>query len=222
MLQCQVCGSEEFHEELFNEEFQVDGRIAPVEDIPAMVCNRCGEKIFSKETAEEIRRLVRGEAIVAETSASYNSLQLAVAGKAYLKKEAQMKIIDVEGIGPAYAEKLKKAGVTTTGILLKKGATPKGRKELADKTGISDGLILQWVNHVDLYRIKGVGSEYSDLLEAAGVDTIPELSQRRADNLVEKMAQVNKFKKLVRRLPVKSQVEDWIQQAKKLPRVITY
>jgi predicted flap endonuclease-1-like 5' DNA nuclease len=133
-----------------------------------------------------------------------------------------MKIADVEGIGSVYADKLKRAGVATTDALLKKGATPKGRKELADKTGISDGLILQWVNHVDLYRIKGVGSEYSDLLEAAGVDTIPELAQRRADHLMGKMAEVNKAKKLVRRLPVKSQVEDWIRQAQKLPRVITY
>ncbi|MDD2696475.1 MAG: DUF4332 domain-containing protein [Anaerolineales bacterium] len=132
------------------------------------------------------------------------------------------KLIDVEGIGPHYAQKLKKAGLATTDALLKKGATPKGRKDVAEKSGISESLLLQWVNHVDLYRIKGVGSEYSDLLEAAGVDTIPELAQRVADNLVKKLAEVNKAKKLVRRLPVKSQVEDWIRQAKKLPRVITY
>lgn len=132
------------------------------------------------------------------------------------------KLVDVEGIGKQYALKLKKAGMATTDALLKKGATPKGRKEIAEKSGIGDSLILQWVNHVDLYRIKGVGSEYSDLLEAAGVDTIPELAQRVADNLLKKMEEVNKAKKLVRRLPVKSQVEDWIKQAKKLPRVITY
>ena len=132
------------------------------------------------------------------------------------------KIVDVEGIGVKYAEKLQKAGISTTQALLKAGMTPKGRKELAEKTGISEALILEWVNHVDLYRIKGVGSEYSDLLEAAGVDTVPELAQRKAANLAQKMEAVNKEKKLVRKLPVEKQVADWIEQAKKLPRVITY
>jgi predicted flap endonuclease-1-like 5' DNA nuclease len=132
------------------------------------------------------------------------------------------KIIDVEGIGPKYAEKLTKAGVSSTDALLKTGATPKGRKELAAKSGIGDDLILKWVNHVDLYRIKGVGSEYAELLEAAGVDTIPELAQRKASNLIQKIVEVNKAKKLVRKLPVESQVANWIEQAKKLPRVINY
>jgi predicted flap endonuclease-1-like 5' DNA nuclease len=132
------------------------------------------------------------------------------------------KIVDVEGIGVKYAGKLQKAGVSTTDALLKAGKTPKGRKDLAEKTGIGDALILEWVNHVDLYRIKGIGSEYSDLLEAAGVDTVVELAQRNAANLTQKMVAVNKEKKLVRKLPVESQVADWIAQAKKLPRVITY
>ena len=132
------------------------------------------------------------------------------------------KIVDVEGVGTKFAEKLIKAGVSTTDGLLKAGATPKGRKALAEKTGIGDALILKWVNHVDLYRIKGVGSEYSELLEAAGVDTIPELAQRKAGNLIQKIVAVNMEKKLVRKLPVESQVADWIEQAKKLPRVITY
>ncbi|OGO32547.1 MAG: ferredoxin [Chloroflexi bacterium RBG_16_54_11] len=132
------------------------------------------------------------------------------------------RIKDVEGIGTKYADKLVKAGIRTTEALLKAGATPKGRRELSEKTGIGEALILEWVNHVDLYRIKGVGSEYSDLLEAAGVDTIPELAQRKAANLAQKMAEVNKTKKLVRKLPVESQVADWIEQAKKLPREIKY
>ena len=132
------------------------------------------------------------------------------------------KIVDVEGIGPKFAEKLIKEGVTTTEALLKAGATPKGRKDLAEKTGIGDALILKWVNHVDLYRIKGVGSEYSELLEAAGVDTVVELAQRKAGNLIQKIVAVNLEKKLVRKLPVESQVADWIEQAKKLPRAITY
>lgn len=132
------------------------------------------------------------------------------------------KIVDVEGIGTKYADKLKKIGIHTTDALLKAGMTPKGRKDLAEKTGIGDALILKWVNHVDLYRIKGVGSEYSELLEAAGVDTIPELAQRKASNLAQKIVAINQEKKLVRKLPVESQVADWIAQAKKLPRVITY
>jgi predicted flap endonuclease-1-like 5' DNA nuclease len=132
------------------------------------------------------------------------------------------KLSDIEGVGPVYQQKLNAAGVATTAALLEKGATPKGRKEIAEKSGISDGLILQWVNHVDLFRIKGVGSEYADLLEAAGVDTVPELAKRNAQNLVEKMFATNTEKKLVRRLPVLSQVEQWIEQAKVLPRVISY
>lgn len=132
------------------------------------------------------------------------------------------KIVDIEGVGEVYAKKLALAGITTTGDLLEKGASPKGRKEIAEKSGISDGLILQWVNHVDLFRIKGIGSEYSDLLEAAGVDTVPELAQRNPENLLEKMTAVNKEKELVRRLPVLSQVKNWVEQAKDLPRIVTY
>jgi predicted flap endonuclease-1-like 5' DNA nuclease len=131
-------------------------------------------------------------------------------------------LIDVEGIGPAYAKKLTDAGVASAEALLEKGATPKGRKEVAEKSGISDALILEWVNHIDLFRIKGVGSEYADLLEEAGVDTIPELAQRKPENLLQKMTEVNAAKKLVRRLPVLSQVQDWVKQAQKLPRKVNY
>lgn len=131
-------------------------------------------------------------------------------------------LLDVEGIGKVYAHKLKDAGIGTTEALLEKGATPKGRKTLAEQTGIGDALILEWVNHVDLFRVNGVGEEYADLLEAAGVDTVPELAQRKAENLLAKLVEVNEKKKLVRRTPVLSQVEDWIGQAKKLPRVINY
>ncbi len=132
------------------------------------------------------------------------------------------KLVDVEGIGEKYAEKLIAAGVGNTEELLEKGATPKGRKEIAEKSGITEKLILEWVNHVDLFRIKGIASEYADLLEEAGVDTVPELAQRKPENLLEKMTAVNAEKNLVRRLPVLSQVEDWVEQAKQLPRVVTY
>jgi len=131
-------------------------------------------------------------------------------------------IIDVEGIGPKYAEKLKKLGIKTTEKLLKEGATPTGRKTISEKTGIGHDLVLQWVNHCDLYRIKGVGSEYSDLLEAAGVDTVVELAKRVPKNLVDAMSDCNNKHKIVRRLPVLKEVTKWVDQAKKLPRVINY
>jgi predicted flap endonuclease-1-like 5' DNA nuclease len=132
------------------------------------------------------------------------------------------KLVDVEGIGKAYAEKLEKAGIKTEEELLKEGATPKGRKGLAEKSGISDTLILKWVNRVDLSRVKGVGSEYADLLEASGVDTVVELGKRKPDNLLAKMQEVNTAKKLVRKMPVLTQVEDWVKQAASLPRILTY
>ena len=132
------------------------------------------------------------------------------------------KIIDVEGIGEVYAKKLTDAGLNTLEALLKAGASPEGRQALADETGISRKLILEWANHADLYRIKGVAEEYSDLLEEAGVDTVPELAQRNAANLYAKLVETNAAKELVRRLPTQSQVADWIEQAKALPRVMTY
>jgi predicted flap endonuclease-1-like 5' DNA nuclease len=128
----------------------------------------------------------------------------------------------IEGIGEKYAATLKSAGVGSVEALLENGKTPKGRKDLAATTGISEKLILEWVNHADLFRIKGISEEYSDLLEEAGVDTVVELAQRNPANLLEKMTEVNTKKNLVRRLPVLSQVESWVSQAKDLPRVITY
>lgn len=133
-----------------------------------------------------------------------------------------VKLIYIEGVGEIYAQQLKDAGVKSTDALLKMGATPKGRKTIAEKSGVSEKLILEWVNHVDLFRIKGVGEEYADLLEEAGVDTVPELAQRNPANLFEKIVAVNTEKKLVRRLPVPSQVNDWVDQAKRLPRMIEY
>ncbi len=128
----------------------------------------------------------------------------------------------VEGIGPVYADKLRKAGIRSTNDLLKKGATPTGRKELEAGSGIDGTLLLEWINHCDLFRIKGVSEEYSDLLEEAGVDTVPELAQRNAENLYKKIVEVNEAKNLVRRLPTAKQVADWVSQAKALPRVIEY
>lgn len=132
------------------------------------------------------------------------------------------KLKEIEGIGPTYAEKLEEVGLATTDDLLGAGASPSGRTDLAAKTGISKNLILRWVNMADLFRIKGVGEEYSDLLEAAGVDTVAELAQRKAENLQAKMAEVNEEKKLVRRAPTLNEVTAWVEQAKTLPRAVNY
>jgi len=130
------------------------------------------------------------------------------------------KIIDIEGVGEVYAQKLQDAGIKTVEELLEQGATPKGRDQIAEKTGISGALILRWVNHADLIRIVGVAEQYAELLEASGVDSIPELSHRVAENLYAKMVEVNEKKSLVRRLPSVGQVSAWIDQCKNLPRAV--
>jgi predicted flap endonuclease-1-like 5' DNA nuclease len=131
-------------------------------------------------------------------------------------------IIDVEGIGPAYAEKLREVGIRSIASLLKRGGNAKGRKELAYAINVEESKLLKWVNHADLLRVRGIGSEYSDLLEAAGVDTVPELRQRNAAALYETLVKTNEAKKLVRKLPTADQVAKWVEQAKSLPRVIDY
>src|SRR5262245_37770512 len=134
-----------------------------------------------------------------------------------------MSAIDaIEGIGASFAEKLKTAGIKTTEDLLEKGASAKGREAIVTSTGISDKLILRWVNHADLFRIKGVGAEFAELLEASGVDSVPELAQRNATNLTQKMADVNEERKLVRKLPTEAQVTTWITEAKSLPKIVTH
>ncbi len=132
------------------------------------------------------------------------------------------KLTEIEGIGEAYAQKLQEAGLTTTETLLEKGASPAGRKAIAEETGISGKLILKWLNRADLSRVKGIGEEYADLLEVAGVDTVPELAQRNPDNLYQLLVEINEARNLVRRSPTQAQVETWVEQAKTLPRVITY
>ena len=131
-----------------------------------------------------------------------------------------MKIVNIEGIGPAYAEKLAGVGIKTVEALLDKGAGRKGREELAEQTGITEKLILEWVNLADLMRIKGVGEEYSDLLEEAGVDTVKELKNRNPENLYKAMVETNQEKKLVRRVPTLKEVQKWVAEAAQLePRV---
>jgi predicted flap endonuclease-1-like 5' DNA nuclease len=134
-----------------------------------------------------------------------------------------VKIEEVEGIGATYAKQLGAAGVTTTDDLLEQGAKPSGRKALEDATGISHDKILEWVNHVDLMRIKGVGSEYSDLLEAAGVDSPAELARRNAANLATTVQEVVAARpSIVRRIPTEAEIQGWIDQSKDMPKVVEH
>lgn len=131
-------------------------------------------------------------------------------------------LMKIEGIGTTYAEKLKNTGITTTEALLEKGATPQGRHDIAETTGITEEKILRWVNLSDLFRIKGIGEEYSDLLEAAGIDTVPEMATRNPQNLYEALVTVNREQNLVRQVPSQTTVTNWVENAKTLPRVIKH
>lgn len=132
------------------------------------------------------------------------------------------KLSEIEGIGSSYEAQLKAQGITSIESYLEACGTAKSRANLADKTGISEKLILKWANRADLDRVKGIGGEYADLLEASGVDTVPELAQRKPENLLAKLTEVNEAKKLVRKLPALSQVEAWVEEAKQLPRALEY
>ena len=131
-------------------------------------------------------------------------------------------IVDIEGVGEQYAEKLKAMGIASVEALLDKGCTAKGRTEITDKSGIGAKLVLRWVNHADLFRVKGVAGQYAELLEAAGVDTVVELSKRKPENLYEAIVKCNEEKRLVRALPSQDKVSDWVGQAKALPRKVQY
>ncbi|NOZ53605.1 MAG: DUF4332 domain-containing protein [Gammaproteobacteria bacterium] len=131
-------------------------------------------------------------------------------------------IESIEGIGPSFGEKLREIGIETTKQLLSAGATPSGRKDIVNKTGISACNILKWVNMADLFRINGVAGQFSEILEAAGVDTVKELRNRNVENLYQKISEVNDEKKLVRQIPNEKKVTDWVQQAKSLPPFVTY
>ncbi len=128
----------------------------------------------------------------------------------------------IEGIGKVYSQKLREMGIKTVEELLEVGSTPQGRKKIAQALGVSEKKVLDWVNKADLMRIKGVGKEYSDLLEAAGVDSATELARRNPENLLEKMKEVNAKRNLVRQLPYLKQVKKWIEEAKKLPKVVKH
>ncbi len=132
------------------------------------------------------------------------------------------RIEDIEGIGPSMGSALRDAGINTVDKLLETGCNQKGRNWLAEKTQISETRILKWVNMADLFRISGVSSQYAELLENAGVDTIKELRNRNAENLAEKMHKINAAKNVVRRAPSAKVVSSWIDQAKVLPPKVTH
>jgi len=132
------------------------------------------------------------------------------------------KLSNIEGIGPAYSAKLEETGISSIENLLQTCCDKKGRKNIAEKSGINEKQILNWVNRADLARIKGISTQYADLLESAGVDTVPELAQRNPENLHAKMAEINEEKNLVRKMPTASQVRDWVAQANVLPRIVTH
>jgi predicted flap endonuclease-1-like 5' DNA nuclease len=132
------------------------------------------------------------------------------------------RLIDIEGIGDSSAEALRGVGVGSVGALLAAGGSPKGRDALAKSSGVSGKLILRWVNHADLMRITGVGGQFAELLEAAGVDSIPELANRRPESLTATLASTNAEKKLTRRVPTLTMVAGWVDEAKSLKRAVTH
>lgn len=132
------------------------------------------------------------------------------------------KLEEIKGLDEASAAALRAHGVANSDDVLGKVRTPRDRAALAEATGILPAMILHMANRADLMRVKGIGMQYGDLLEASGVDTCPELAQRNAANLTQKMAEVNAEKSLVRALPTESHVTDWIAQAKELGRVLEY
>lgn len=201
-------------DEALEEEGAVD---APQESAPAT-----GVEWALEEEAASVEGET-GEAAVPETPAGEWIPDEAVQEQApdYYGKYNR-KLIEVEGIGPVYAEKLAAVGLTMTQAFLQSCATPKGRQQLAESTGITGKLILEWANHIDLMRIQGIGPQWSDLLEAAGIDTVRELATRNPVNLHTRMVEINEEKSLVRQLPTQAQIEDWVEQAKDLPRILNY
>lgn len=131
-------------------------------------------------------------------------------------------ISEIEGVGDSYASKLAEAGVKSVEQLLEMGGDKKGRDMLAEKTGLPGANILRWVNHADMFRINGIGPQFAELLEASGVDSVPELAQRSAANLAAKMEEVNSAKNICNRVPSESEVARWIDEAKALPRKVTH
>ncbi len=180
----------------------------------------------SKVSAQEFAaKAAAAEAAAAAAAAAEAEAKEAEAEKPAAEAESAPSsggIEEIEGIGPAYAEKLRAASVASTEALLERGATAEGRAALVEETGIDAARILRWVNHADLLRLVGVGPEVAELLEAAGVDSVPELAQRNVESLVTALTETNAARNLVRQMPSPADITDWIEQAKALPRLVAH
>jgi predicted flap endonuclease-1-like 5' DNA nuclease len=192
------------------------GAVAAQEEAPVAPAVEAEAGVASGAVAAE------AEAPAAEVAAAVTLKQLEATLSAADLGNLRQKVDFIEGVGAAYAEKLNQAGIVTVMDLLQRGATRKGRAELVAATGIAAGLILKWINAADLFRITGVGKQFGELLEAAGVDTVVELAQRNPANLFTRLSQVNAEKKLSGRAPRQDEVSKWVEQAKGLPRVVEY
>ena len=181
-------------------------------------------KDFAAKAA--VAEAAEAAAVVAEAEAAAAAAEAEAAPEAPAPEEPTSAgsgdIEEIEGIGPAYAEKLRGAEVPTIEVLLERGATVDGRAALVEATGIDAARVLRWVNHADLIRVVGVSPDFAELIEASGVDSVPELAQRNVENLVTALAETNEARNLVRRVPGASEVSDWIEQAKALPRVVAH
>ena len=179
-------------------------------------------KVSAKDFAAKVAADEAAAVAAAEEAAAPEVVAEEPAADAPAAPERKGDIEEIEGIGPAFAEKLRGADVSSIDALLEKGATPEGRSTLVEQTGIDAVRVLRWVNHADLIRVVGIGPEFAELLEASGVDSVPELAQRNVENLVTALTETNDARSLVRRVPGASEVTDWIEQAKALPRVVAH
>jgi small subunit ribosomal protein S2 len=179
-------------------------------------------KVSAKDFAAKAAADEAANAAAAEEAAAPEVVAEEPVADAPAAPERKGDIEEIEGIGPAFAEKLRAADVSSIDALLEKGATPEGRSALVEQTGIDAVRVLRWVNHADLIRVVGIGPEFAELLEASGVDSVPELAQRNVENLVTALTETNDARSLVRRVPGASEVTDWIEQAKALPRVVAH
>ena len=179
-------------------------------------------KVSAKDFAAKAAADEAAAAAAAEAAAAPEVVAEEPAADAPAAPERKGDIEEIEGIGPAFAEKLRAADVSSIDALLEKGATPEGRSALVEQTGIDAVRVLRWVNHADLIRVVGIGPEFAELLEASGVDSVPELAQRNVENLVTALTETNDARSLVRRVPGAAEVTDWIEQAKALPRVVAH
>ena len=179
-------------------------------------------KVSAKDFAAKAAADEAAAAAAAEAAAAPEVVAEEPAADAPAAPERKGDIEEIEGIGPAFAEKLRAADVSSIDALLEKGATPEGRSALVEQTGIDAVRVLRWVNHADLIRVVGIGPEFAELLEASGVDSVPELAQRNVENLVTALTETNDARSLVRRVPSAAEVTDWIEQAKALPRVVAH